>query len=186
MGHGAPSHYFCGQRPDRAADLPLVRWPASIGECYGPKSLDLLDSLMRQDSDNYRVAEVGPRAPAPRDMARHRGRQIGDSNLSLPPAAEPLRASQRDRAVCRQLPRAAREQSAPPTERPSARTEIRTRRRPGPAILAGPLRRRTGTAAKTAAAQVGKRCQLSNGTRHGYIIAPTYDNAPGVAWPAVP
>ena len=36
------------------------------------------------------------------------------------------------------------------------------------------------------AAQVGKRCQLSNGTRHGYIIAHTYDNAPGVAWPAVP
>ena len=43
-----------------------------------------------------------------------------------------------------------------------------------------------GTAAKTAAAQVGKRCELSNGTRHGYIIAHTYDNAPGVAWPAVP
>jgi len=108
------------------------------------------------------------------------------STLSLPPAAEPLRASQRDLAACGQLPRAAREQSAPPTERTSARTGIGTQRRPGPAILAGPLRRRTGTAAKTAAAQVGKRCQLSNGTRHGYIIAHTYDNAPGVAWPAIP
>ena len=81
--------------------------------------------------------------------------------------------------------RAARQQSAPPTEKPSARTGIGTQRRPAPAIRAGPLRRRTGTAAQTAAAQVGKRCQLSNRTRHGCIIAHTYDNAPGVAWPTL-
>ena len=59
-------------------------------------------------------------------------------------------------------------------------------RRPAPAIRAGPPMRRTGAAAQTAAAQVGKRCQLSNGTRHSCIIAHTYDNVPGVAWPAVP
>jgi hypothetical protein len=80
---------------------------------------------------------------------------------------------------------AARQQSAPPTEKPSASTGIGTQRRPAPAIRAGPVRRRTGTAAQTAAAQVGKRCQLSNRTRHGCIIAHTYDNAPGVAWPTL-
>ena len=53
-------------------------------------------------------------------------------------------------------------------------------------IPARPLWCCTVTAAQPAAAQVGKRCQLSNRTRHGYIIAHTYDNAPGVAWPAVP
>jgi len=46
-------------------------------------------------------------APAPRDMARHRGHHMA-STLSLPPAAEPLRASQRDLAACGQLPRAPR------------------------------------------------------------------------------
>jgi len=90
---------------------------------------------------------------------------------------EPVAASGSWAATCRPArpgsvwaatPSAAREQSAPPpTERTSARRGIGAQRRPGPAILAGPLRRRTGTAAKTAAAQVGKRCQLSNGTRHG-------------------
>ena len=74
--------------------------------------------------------------------------------------------------------RAARQRSAPPTGRTSARTGIGTQRRPAPAIRARPLRRRTGTAAQTAAAQVGKRCQLSNRTRHGCIIAHLYDNAP--------
>ena len=78
-----------------------------------------------------------------------------------------------------------KQQSAPPTEKPSASTGIGTQRRPAPAIRAGPLRCRTGTAAQTAAAQVGKRCQLSNRTRHGCIIAHTYDNAPGVAWPTL-
>ena len=78
-----------------------------------------------------------------------------------------------------------KQQSAPPTEKPSASTGIGTQRRPAPVIRAGPLRRRTGTAAQTAAAQVGKRCQLSNRTRHGCIIAHTYDNVPGVAWPTL-
>jgi hypothetical protein len=100
--------------------------------------------------------------------------------LSLPSAAEPLTGQPaRPGNVSAAGTPSRKEQSAPPTERTSARTGVGTQRRPGPAILAGPLRRRTGTAAKTAAAQVGKRCQLSNGTRHGYIIAPTYDNAPG-------
>ena len=45
--------------------------------------------------------------------------------------------------------------------------------------------RRTGAAAQTAAAQVGKRCQLSNGTRHSCIIAHTYDNARNNAYALV-
>ena len=90
----------------------------------------------------------------------------------------PLRAGQPDGAACRQ-------RSAPPTERrTSARAGIHIHRCPAPAIRARPLRRRTGVAPQTAAAQVCKRCQLSDRTRHGCIIAHAYDNAPRLAWPA--
>jgi len=64
----------------------------------------LLDLLMRQDSGNYRVADVGSGAARRGSTPRHHMA----STLSLPPAAEPLRASQRDLAACGQLPRAPR------------------------------------------------------------------------------
>ena len=160
----APSHYFCGQGRDRTADLPLVRQPASIGGAKARNSWTCWTCSRGRTATITVSLKSAPRGARHGSTPRASHR---DSNLSLPPAAEPLRASQRDLAACRQLPRAAREQSAPPTERTSASTGIGTQPRPGPAILAGPLRLRTGTAAKTAAAQVGKRCQLSNGTRHG-------------------
>jgi hypothetical protein len=146
--------------------------------------LDLHDLLMRQDSDNCCVAEVGPRAAR---RGSTPGAPPGNSNLPLPPAAEPLPASETWQRVGR-YPEPQGSKSAPPTARTSARAGIGTQRRPGRAIPAGPLRRRTGTAARTAAAQVGKRCQLSNRTCHGYIIAHTYDNVralPGLPFPRV-
>jgi hypothetical protein len=137
---------------------------------------------MRQDSDNCCVAEVGPRAARRGSTPRA---PPGNSNLPLPPAGEPLPASETWRRVGRYAePQGSK--SAPPTARTTARAGIGTQRRPGRAIPAGPLSRRTGTAARAAAAQVGKRCQLSNRTCHGYIIARTYDNVralPGLPFP---
>jgi hypothetical protein len=88
-------------------------------------------------------------------------------------------AGERDVATRSQLCQPQGSKSAPPTERrTSSRTGIGTQRRPAPAIRAGPLTRRTGTSAQTAAGQGCKRCQLSNRTRHGSIIARAYDNVP--------
>jgi hypothetical protein len=121
-------------------------------------------------------------APAPRDMARHRGHHLAIRTCRC---RRQLRRYQPARpGSVSTVPRAARSKSAPPTARTTARAGIGTQRRPGRAIPAGPLRRRTGTAA----AQVGKRCQLSNRTRHDYIIAHTYDNVralPGLPFPRV-
>jgi len=58
-----------------------------------------------QDSDNYRVAEVGP--PRRATWLDTEGTTWRFEPVA-PPAAEPLRASQRDLAACGQLPRAPR------------------------------------------------------------------------------
>ena len=84
--------------------------------------------------------------------------------------------------MCRRLS-SAKPRSAPPTDRSRARTGVGTQRRPTPAIRVVPPRRRTAAAAETAAGQIGKRCQLSNRTCHGCIIAHTYDNAGDNAYP---
>jgi len=74
MAPGAPSHYFCGQGRDRAADLPLVRrQPASIGGAKARNSWTCSTcSWGRTAATTVSLTS----APAPHDVARRRGHQM--------------------------------------------------------------------------------------------------------------